>query len=53
MADAERSARTDVLVVGGGIMGVCCAWELALRGLRVAVIDKRDIGHGCSDGNAG
>ncbi|HVU90565.1 MAG TPA: FAD-dependent oxidoreductase [Pirellulales bacterium] len=44
---------SDVLVVGGGIIGVCCARELAERGLSVTIIDQRDIGHGCSYGNAG
>ncbi|MGH8289841.1 MAG: FAD-dependent oxidoreductase [Steroidobacteraceae bacterium] len=34
----------DVLVVGGGIYGACAAWEAALRGLRVALIDARDFG---------
>lgn len=51
--DAAPSPRADVLIVGGGIIGICCAWELAQRGLSVMVIDKRDIGHGCSYGNAG
>jgi D-amino-acid dehydrogenase len=51
--DAPDRAPTDVLVVGGGIIGVACAWELAQRGLSVTLIDKRQIGHGCSYGNAG
>jgi glycerol-3-phosphate dehydrogenase len=34
----------DVLVVGAGIHGACVAWEAALRGLRVALIDARDFG---------
>jgi glycerol-3-phosphate dehydrogenase len=34
----------DVLVVGGGIYGACAAWEAALRGLRVALIEARDFG---------
>jgi D-amino-acid dehydrogenase len=54
--DATRindSFHSDVLIIGGGIIGVCCAWELQKRGLSVTLIDKRDIGHGCSYGNAG
>lgn len=43
----------DVLVVGGGIIGLTCAYELSLRGAKVTVIDKGAIGHGCSYGNAG
>ena len=33
-------ARTDVVVLGGGIMGVMTAWHLAERGLRVVVCEK-------------
>jgi glycerol-3-phosphate dehydrogenase len=38
----------DVLVVGGGIYGVCIAWDAALRGLSVALVDKGDFGHATS-----
>jgi len=34
----------DLVVVGGGIYGACAAWEGALRGLRVALIDAGDFG---------
>jgi D-amino-acid dehydrogenase len=43
----------DVLIIGGGIIGVSCAEELTRSGRRVTLIDKRPIGHGCSYGNAG
>ena len=33
-------AQTDVVVLGGGIMGVMTAWHLAERGLRVVVCEK-------------
>lgn len=33
----------DVAVVGGGIAGVCTAWELARLGVRVALVEARDI----------
>ncbi|UCG22765.1 MAG: FAD-binding oxidoreductase [Chloroflexota bacterium] len=36
----------DVIIVGGGIMGCCSAYELAKRGLRVALFDKNAIGEG-------
>jgi glycerol-3-phosphate dehydrogenase len=38
----------DVIVVGGGITGVCVAREAAGRGLRTVLIDKGDVGHGTS-----
>ncbi|GHF32796.1 glycine oxidase ThiO [Streptomyces fumanus] len=37
---SERSTRTpDVLVVGGGIIGLVTAWRAAQRGLATAVVD--------------
>ncbi len=44
---------TDVIVIGAGIIGACTAWNLARRGLKVALIDKDEPGRGCSFGNAG
>jgi len=38
----------DVLVVGGGIVGACVARDAALRGLRVALIERGDFGGGIS-----
>lgn len=34
----------DVLVVGGGITGACVAWDAALRGLSVALVERDDFG---------
>lgn len=34
----------DILVIGGGIFGLIIAWDAALRGLSVALIDKGDFG---------
>src|SRR5579872_1758808 len=44
---------TDVLIIGGGLIGAASALELSRRGAKVMVIDRREIGHGCSYGNAG
>lgn len=38
----------DVLIIGGGIYGVCAAWDAALRGLSVALIEKNDFGSATS-----
>jgi glycine oxidase len=35
---SERSY--DAVVVGGGVVGLCCAWRLAQGGARVAVVEK-------------
>jgi glycerol-3-phosphate dehydrogenase len=34
----------DLVVVGGGIFGICVAWDAALRGLSVALLERRDFG---------
>jgi len=36
--------RCDVAVIGGGIVGVCTAYELARRGVSVALLEKGSIG---------
>ncbi|RWR27677.1 FAD-binding oxidoreductase [Sinirhodobacter populi] len=40
-------------VVGGGIVGVCCALFLQRDGHTVTLIDRGEPGAGCSFGNAG
>ncbi|MEW6233105.1 MAG: FAD-dependent oxidoreductase [Chloroflexota bacterium] len=47
------SKREDVLIIGGGVIGVCTAYYLAERGCPVTLVEKDDIGAGCSYGNAG
>jgi D-amino-acid dehydrogenase len=43
----------DVIVVGGGIIGLCSAYYLQKAGHTVTVIDRGDITDGCSFGNMG
>jgi D-amino-acid dehydrogenase len=43
----------DVLVIGGGIVGLASALELADRGRTVAVVDQGPIDGGCAVGSAG
>ena len=38
----------DVLVIGGGIHGLACAYDAASRGLRVALVEAHDLGSGAS-----
>ncbi len=45
---ALANAAFDVLVVGGGIVGACVAWDASLRGLRVALVERGDFGGGTS-----
>ena len=48
MSGGER-----VIVVGGGIVGVATAAELARRGARVTLLDARDLGAGATQASAG
>lgn len=45
--------KQDIVVIGGGVIGVACAVELARRGAQVTVLERDRVGHGCSYGNAG
>jgi D-amino-acid dehydrogenase len=48
------AARPDVVVVGGGAIGACCAYELARRGAAVRLLERGPaLASGCSAGNAG
>lgn len=47
------SGEADVLVVGGGIVGVATAIELRRRGVEVTLVDRREPGRETSFGNAG
>jgi len=38
----------DVLVVGGGVSGAAIAWDAALRGLQVALVEAADFASGTS-----
>ena len=46
-------ARTDVIVLGAGIVGTSAALQLAKRGVAVALVDKRGPGEETSYGNTG
>ncbi|MEK9984961.1 MAG: FAD-dependent oxidoreductase, partial [Opitutae bacterium] len=48
-SDSQR-----VLIIGGGIIGLCSAWYLSKAGYKVVILD-RDSTHreSCSDENAG
>lgn len=43
----------DVIIVGGGIQGCSSAYQLALRGLNVLVLEKDSCGRHASGANAG
>ncbi|MEE9517246.1 MAG: FAD-dependent oxidoreductase, partial [Candidatus Adiutricales bacterium] len=43
----------DILVIGGGVIGVCSAYYLAQQGLEVKLLEAGEICAGASFGNAG
>ncbi|HLS28780.1 MAG TPA: FAD-dependent oxidoreductase [Opitutales bacterium] len=45
--------KSDVVVLGAGIIGTSVARQLQEQGRQVTLIDKGPIGYGCSYGNAG
>jgi len=45
--------KTDVLIVGGGIIGLACAYYLLKEGRSARIIEREKIGKGASAGNCG
>src|SRR3954452_3104888 len=43
----------DVLIIGGGVIGLSLAWDLAKHGLKVHVIDQGELGREASWAGAG
>lgn len=43
----------DVLILGGGVIGLACAWYLLAAGRAVTVLDQGAVGCGSSHGNCG
>jgi glycine oxidase len=50
---SEQPQTADVVVIGGGAIGLSAAWRAARRGLRVVVLDRGPVGHGTSRYAAG
>ncbi len=48
----SASANADIVIVGGGIIGICAAAHLAEAGRRVTIIDRTGICEETSSGNA-
>jgi D-amino-acid dehydrogenase len=42
-----------VVVVGAGVVGLACAWELRRAGAEVLVLERGEVGNGTSRGNTG
>ena len=44
----EGDLRTDVLVIGGGLAGILCAWHLNRAGVECTLIEENRLMHGVS-----
>ena len=44
---------SSVIIIGGGIIGLCSAYYLHEQGHSVTILDKSNMTDGCSYGNAG
>ena len=49
----NRTDSSDVLILGGGVIGLACAWYLLKAGRGVTVIEQDRVGSGSSHGNCG
>jgi glycine/D-amino acid oxidase-like deaminating enzyme len=52
-AQGPATGRFDAAVIGGGFTGLAAARKLALRGMRVAVLEAGSVGAGASGRNGG
>ncbi len=50
---SQPTAEDTTIIVGGGVVGLSIAWELAQRGRKVAVLESEKIGKGASWAGAG
>ncbi len=48
-----EAAEVDVAIIGGGINGTGAARDLALRGLKVLLLEKTDLGAGATGASSG
>jgi glycine oxidase len=51
--DNRSQSSLDAVIVGGGVIGLACAWLAARRGLRVRVLERGQPGDGASGVAAG
>ncbi len=52
MLNAPDPAASKAIVIGGGIVGACCAYTLMRRGFAVTLLEKDEPGRAASFGNS-
>ncbi|MEW6239272.1 MAG: FAD-dependent oxidoreductase [Chloroflexota bacterium] len=53
MTTTSDVRKHDILIIGGGPVGLSCAYYLLKSGRKVTILDAREIGKGSGSGNAG
>ena len=53
LALSELPAASEIIVVGGGLLGICAAYWLARRGARPVIIEREAPGAGATGRNGG
>ncbi|HSE12314.1 MAG TPA: FAD-dependent oxidoreductase, partial [Rudaea sp.] len=53
LAQRQGDHRSDVLVLGGGVIGLACAYYLLRAGRGVTVLEQDTAAAACSHGNCG
>jgi glycine oxidase len=53
MAPSHKNGNADVVVAGGGVIGLACAWSAMRRGLRVVVLERAESTAGATRVAAG
>ncbi len=49
----HADAATDIVIIGGGVIGCAIAYELAVRGVGVTVVEQREVAASASGASAG
>lgn len=44
----DKDLKVDIAIIGGGLTGIQCAYQLQKEGLSIAVLEAHRIGHGTS-----
>ena len=53
MSLAKTSTNGKVVIIGGGIIGLCTAYYLLKAGFKVTILEQGNLTDNCSSGNAG
>jgi D-amino-acid dehydrogenase len=49
----KLNSSKDVIIIGGGVIGLACAHYLSESGMKVSILDRGNVGQGASHGNCG